>query len=230
MKKKPVSKLFLVVLCLLALAAGCAGTKKTAEPVFKGEPQESPEAKAKLDPSRITVSPVESKEGPFQHPFTVQAGELEGLLQAIYFQRSATLRWTNSEQMLSDLEAAELAQEAAPAFSSLGTDELIRFRVKGKDGETQGELFVARDLLNFRILTIQGYDFLKKGTKATSHEWKLTPQEGQGFFPSHAVVWNPKETTNWIVVKISDLTSVASEGQERGPEKQPLMDRIDVFP
>ncbi len=55
MKKKPVSTPLLVVVCLLALAVGCAGTRKTAEPVFKGEPQGSPEAEAKLDPARITV-------------------------------------------------------------------------------------------------------------------------------------------------------------------------------
>ena len=160
----------------------------------------------------------------------MEGAKLEELLQAIYFQKSATLRWKNPERMLSDLEAAGLAQEVAPTFSSLGTDELIRFRMKSKDGETQGELFVAKDFLNFRILTIQGYEFLKKGAKATSHQWKLTPQEGQGFFPSNAVVWNPKETTNWIVVKISDLASVASEGQKEEPEKQPLKKRLDVFP
>jgi hypothetical protein len=230
MKNRPVSKFFFLVLCLLALAVGCAGTRKTAEPVFKGELQGSPEAEAKLDPSRITVSPVKGEEGPFQHPFTVQGAKMEGLLQAIHFQKSATLRWENPERLLSDLEAAGLAQKVAPAFSSLGTNELIRFCVKGKDGETRGELFVAKDLLNFRILTVQGYEFLKKGSKATSHQWKLTPQEGQGFFPSNAVVWNPKETTNWIVVKISDLASVASEGQEETPEKQPLKKRLDVFP
>ena len=209
---------------------GCAGTRKTAEPVFKGEPQGSPEAEAKLDPSRITVSPVKSKEGPFQHPFTVQGADLEGLLRGIYFQKSATFRWKNPERMLSDLEAAGLAGKIAPAFSSLGTGELILFRVTGKDGETRGELFVTKDFLNFRILTIQGYEFLKKGTKATSYQWKLAPREGQGFFPSNAVAWNPKEATNWIVVKISDLASVASEGQEEEPEKQPLKKRIDVFP
>jgi hypothetical protein len=230
MKEKPESKLFLVVLCLLALAVGCAGTRKTAEPVFKGEPQGSPEAEAKLDSSRITVSPVKSKEGPFQHPFTVQGKRLEGLLQAIYFQRSATLRWKNPKRMLSDPEAAGLSLKIAPAFSSLGTDELIRFRVTGEDGETQGELFVSKNFLNFRILAIQGYKFLKKGTKATSHQWKLAPQEGQGFFPSNAVVWNPKETTNWIVVKLSDLASPASETPQAAPEKQPLKERIDVFP
>jgi len=230
MKKKPVSTLLFVVLCLLALALGCAGTRKTAEPVFKGEEQGSPEAEGKQDYSHITVSPAKSKEGPFQHPFALQETKLEGLLRVLYFQKKATFRWKNPERMLRDPEAAGLSQKIAPAFSSLGTDELIRFRVTGKDGETQGELFVAKGLLNFRILTIQGYKFLKKGTKATSHQWKLTPQEGQGFFPSSAVVWNPKETTNWIVVKISDLASVASEGQEEKPEKQPLKKRLDVFP
>jgi hypothetical protein len=230
MKRKRASTLLLVVLCLLALAVGCAGTRKTAEPVFKNESKGSPEAAAKLDPSRITVSTVNSKEGPFQHPFTVRDAKMEGFLRALYFQRSATLRWENPERMLSDLEAAGLGQEVASAFSSLGTDELIRFRVKGKEGDTQGELFVAKDLLNFRILTIQGYEFLKKGTKATSHQWKLTPQEGQGFFPSNAVVWNPKETTNWIVVKLSDVTSPSREGQKGAPEEKPLMERIDVFP
>jgi len=230
MKKKPVPKLLFVVLCLLALAVGCAGTKETAEPVFKGEPQGSLEAEEKLDPSRITVSPVKGKEGPFQHPFTMQGAELEGLLQAIYFQKSATFRWKNPERMLSDPEAAGLAQKLAPAFSSLDKDDLLLFRVTGKDGQTQGELFVTKDFLNFRILTIQGYEFLKKGTKATSYQWKLAPQEGQGFFPSHAVVWNPKEATNWIVIKISDLASVASEGQKEEPENQPLKKRLDVFP
>jgi hypothetical protein len=229
MNRKPVPKV-LVVLCLLVFAMGCAGTRKTAEPVFKGEPQGSPEAEGKLDPSRITVSPAKSKEGPFEHPFALQEAKMEGLLRALYFQKKATFRWKNPERMLSGLEAAGLAQQVAPAFSSLGTDELIRFRVTGKDGETQGELFVEKGFLNFRILTIQGYKFLKKGPKATSHQWKLTPQEGQGFFPSNAVVWNPKEATDWIVVKISDLASVANEGQEERPEKQPLKDRLDVFP
>jgi hypothetical protein len=230
MKKKPVATLLLFVVCLLALAPGCAGTRKTAEPVFKGEQQGSPETEGKQVYTHITVSPAKSKEGPFQHPFALQEAKLEGLLRALYFQKKATFRWKNPERMLSDPETEGLAQEIAPAFSSLGTNELIRFRVTGKDGETLGELFVAKGLLNFRILTIQGYKFLKKGTKATSHQWKLTPQEGQGFFPSNAVAWNPKEATDWIVVKISDLAAVASEGQEEKPEKLPLKDRLDVFP
>jgi len=229
MNRKPVPKA-LVVLCLLVFAVGCAGTKKTAEPVFKGEPQGSPETESRLDPSRVTVSHVKSKEGPFQHPFTLQETRLEGLLRALYFQKKATFRWKNPERMLSNLEAAGLAQQVAPAFSSLASDKLIRFCVTDKDKETEGEIFVAKGLLNFRILTIQGYKFLKKGTKATSHQWKLTPQEGQGFFPSNAVAWNPKEATDWIVVKISALASPASETPQAAPEKQPLKERIDVFP
>ena len=229
MKRKPVYKL-LVVLCLLAFAAGCVGSRKTAEPVFKEEPKETFEAVVKVDPSRFTVRPVRSKEGPFQHPFTLSETTIEGLLRALYFQKKATFRWKNPERMLKAPETAGLAQRIEPAFASLDTDELIQFRLAGKEGETKGELFVKNGYLNFRILTIQGYEFLKKGTKATSHQWKLTPQEGQGFFPSRAVVWNPKEATNWIVIKLSDLPSPDSGGQQGGPDKQPLKDRLDIFP
>jgi hypothetical protein len=229
MKRNPVSKL-LVVLCLLAFAVGCAGSRKTAEPVFKEEPAESPEAKTKPDESHIVVLSVPSREGPFQHPFTLNNARLESLLRALYFQKSATLRWKNPERMLTDPEAAGLAQRIEPALASLGRGQLIEFRLAGKDGETKGELFVKNGYLNFRILTIQGYTFLKKGAKATSHQWKLTPQEGQGFFPSNAVVWNSKETTNWIVIKVSDLSSPDSGAQEGGPEEQPLKKRLDVFP
>ena len=140
------------------------------------------------------------------------------------------MRWKNPERMLSDLQAEGLSKKVVPALSSLATDELIRFGLPGKDGVTRGELFVAKGLLNFRILTIRGYEFLKKGTKSTSHQWKLTPQQGQGFFPSNAVVWNPKETTNWIVVKVSDLESPGRAVPREEPQEQPLKDRIDVFP
>lgn len=229
MKRNPVPKLY-VVLCLLAFTVGCAGRQKTAEPVFKGQPKESPEAVLKLDPSRVTVLPVRSREGPFQHPSTLSEMTLEGLLRALYSQKRATFRWKNPERVMNDLEATGLAQRIGPAFSSLGTDQLIEFRLTGRDGEeTRGELFVKDGYLNFRILTIQGYTFLKKGTKATSHQWKLTPQEGQGFFPSHAVVWNPKEATNWIVVKVADLPSLGNQGGEEPPDK-PFMKRLDVFP
>ncbi len=229
MKRKPATHL-LVVLCLLAFAAGCAGAGRTAEPVFRDEPTGSPREEARLDPSRIVVSTVNSKEGPFQHPFTLREEKLEGLLQGLYFHRRATFRWKNPERVLGDREAAALAERVVPVFSSLGVGKLVRFRVKGEDGETRGELFVAKDYLNFRILTIQGYNFLKKGTKATSHQWKLAPQEGQGFFPSTAVVWNPKEATNWLVVRTSDLATQAIEGRDGNPQDQPLIDRIDVFP
>jgi hypothetical protein len=229
MKGKPVPKL-LILLLLLAFAAACAGTQKTAEPVFKGEPKEMQEAEATLDPNRITLSPVRSKQGPFQHPFTLSASTLEGLLNGLFFQKSATFRWTKAERVLSNREAAALAKEIAPVFASLGQDELIRFQLNGRDGQTEGELFVVRDLLNFRILTIQGYTFLKKSAKATSHQWKLTPHAGHGFFPSNAVVWNPKEITNWVVVRTSDLASPANGGQDEAPGEQPLRKRIDVFP
>ena len=229
MKRRAVLK-FLVAFCLLTFVVGCARRQKAAEPVFKGEPKESPEAEVKLDPSRITVLPVPSKEGPFQHPFTLPEAKLEGLLRALYFQKKATLRWKNPERMLTEPQAAALAKGIEPAFASLGTDQLIEFRLMGKDGETKGELFVKNGYLNFRVLTIQGYTFLKKGTKATSHDWKLAPQEGQGFFPSHAVAWNPKEATNWIVIKVSDLASPGNERREEDPHKQPLSDRLDVFP
>jgi hypothetical protein len=229
MKRKPVATL-LVVLFLLALSAGCAGRGRTGEPVFREQPAGGPTAEARLDPARIVVSPVDSREGPFQHPFTLREAKLEGLLRGLYFEKRATMRWKTPERMLSDAEAASLATRITPVFSSLGSDELLQFRIRGEEGETRGELFVARDYLNFRILTVQGYDFLKKGTKTTSHQWKLAPQEGQGFFPSNAVVWNPKEATNWIVVRTSDLASQAEEGREASPEEKPLIDRIDVFP
>jgi hypothetical protein len=230
MKRNPVATL-LVVLCLFALAAGCAGRGKTAEPVFREESEGGTQAEAKLVSSRIVVSPETSKEGPFQHPFSLSEATLEDLLQGLYFQKRATMRWKNPERMLNDAEAAGLALKLVPAFSSLETDELLQFRIKGRNGETRGEIFVSKDYLNFRILTIQGYNFLKKGTKATSHQWKLTPKEGQGFFPSNAVVWNPKEATNWIVVRTSDLASeTTTKDPAEEPEEKPLIDRIDVFP
>jgi hypothetical protein len=229
MKRNPFSKL-LVVLCLLALTAACAGTRKTAEPVFRDEPKESPEAAEMPEAYPVTLTRVSSKEGPFQHPFPLSASTLQGLLQGLYFQKSLTFRWTNAERVLSNREAAGLAEEIAPVSASLGKDELIRFRLEGEDGETEGELFVARDFLNIRILTIQGYEFLKKSAKATSYQWKLAPHAGYGFFPSNAVVWNPKEITNWVVVRTSDLGSAAKEAQDDPPGEQPLRERIDVFP
>ena len=84
MKKKPVFTILLVVLCLIALAVGCAGTRKSAEPVFKDEPQATPEAVSKPDMSGITVSPEKSREGPFEHPFTIRQAKLAELLQGIY--------------------------------------------------------------------------------------------------------------------------------------------------
>ncbi len=220
----------LVILCLLTFGAGCAGRGKAAEPVFRDASAGDPAAEATLDPARIVVSPAGSKEGPFQHPFSLREEKLESLLKGLYFHQKATLRWKNAERMLTDAEAAALAQRAVAVLSSLGENELLQFRVRGRDGETRGEIFVTKAFLNFRILKIHGYPFLKRGTKATSHQWKLAPREGQGFFPSNAVVWNPKEATNWIVVRLSDLGSETAEGREGKPEEKPLLDRIDVFP
>jgi hypothetical protein len=43
------------------------------------------------------------------------------------------------------------------------------------------------------------------------------------------VVWNPKEATNWLVVRVSDLPTDDIGPQEK-PEDESLMKRIDVFP
>ncbi len=217
------------VALFLCLLLACAGRQKAAEPVFKGQPPEQKEAAESLEASRITVRSVPSEEGPFEHPFTVSETTMDDLFRSLYFQKKSTLSWKNPERMLSNTEAKALAGKAAAAFSDLSANQLIEFCVPGKDGDTTGELFVKGDCLNFRILMIQGYTFLKKGRKATSHQWKLTPQVGQGFFPSHAVLWNPKEVTNWVVVKLSDLPSTDT-GSDRKPEDKPLMKRLDVFP
>ncbi len=219
----------LVILGLLLFLAGCAAREKAVEPVFKGEGRESQKAEATPPPSRIVVSAVPSEEGPFQHPFTIDEATLENLLRGILFQKSATFRWQNPEHMLTGTEAAVLARKIAPALSTLGTNEWIEFRLAEKGGATTGQIFVTKGYLNFRILTIQGYSFLKKGPKSTAHAWKLTPQEGQGFFPSKATVWNRDEETNWIVVKLSDLSSVGND-DKGAPGKQPLKERIHVFP
>jgi hypothetical protein len=154
---------------------------------------------------------------------------LQGLLRALYFQQKMTFRWKNPERVMNNAEATALAREIEPAFSALGTDQLIQFRLTSKKRETKGEVFVKEDYLNIRMLVIRNYTFLKKGTKSTSHQWKLDPQEGQGFFPSRAVLWNPKEATNWLVVRVSDLPSLDIEG-EGAPADKSLMKRIDVFP
>jgi hypothetical protein len=228
MRRKPTLQ-FLVVLCLLSIVLGCAGKRKTSEPVFKGEEPDSP-AKAKtVEPSRVEASAVASNEGPFKHPFTLSETTLEGLLRALYFQQKMTFRWKNPERVLKEAEATKLAREIERAFSTLAADQLIRFRLISNDRETKGELFVKEDYLNIRMLVIRNYAFLKKGTKSTSHQWKLVPQEGQGFFPSRAVLWNPKEATNWLVVRVSDLPALGIEGQEE-PGDKPFKERIDVFP
>ena len=213
----------------LCLDLGCAGRQKASEPVFKGEPSGKKEAAETLEAPRITVRSVPSEEGPFQHPFTVSETTLDDLLRSLYFQKKSTLSWKNPERMLTNAEASVLASRAASAFSDLSPNQLIDFCVVGRDGETTGELFVKGNCLNFRILTLEGYTFLKKGTKATPHQWKLTPQAGQGFFPSHAMLWNPKEVTNWVVVKISDLPTM-NTGSDQKPGDKPLMKRLDVFP
>jgi hypothetical protein len=228
MIRKPIRQ-FLVVLCLLSLSVGCAGKRKTAEPVFKGEDPDSPATAETAEPSRVDVRAVPSKEGPFEHPFTLSEQTLQGLLRALYFQQKRTFRWKNPERVMNNAEATALAREIEPAFSALGTDQLIQFRLTSKKRETKGEVFVKEDYLNIRMLVIRNYTFLKKGTKSTSHQWKLDPQEGQGFFPSRAVLWNPKEATNWLVVRVSDLPSLDIES-EGGPADKSLMKRIDVFP
>jgi len=228
MKRKPILQ-FLVVLCLVFIAVGCADRRKTTEPVFKGEEPVSPTTAETVEPSRFDVDAVTSKEGPFEHPFGLSQETLQGLLRALYFQQKMTFRWKNPERVMDDTESTVLARKIEPAFSTLGRDQLIQFRLTGKDGETRGEIFVKEDYLNIRMLVIRNYTFLKKGTKSTSHQWKLDPQEGQGFFPSRAVLWNPKEATNWIVVRVSDLPALDIEGQESPPDK-PFMERIDVFP
>jgi hypothetical protein len=228
MKTKPVPN-SLVLLWLLVFSATCAAGAKAAEPVFKGDLEKAPKVQEAPVPSRITVSAVHSKEGPFQHPFRVSEARMRNLLQGILFQKSATFRWKNPEQMLTGTEAAQLARRIVPALSTAGKDEWIAFRLAEKGGDTTGRIFVTKGYLNFRILTIQGYNFLKKGTKSISHAWKLVPQEGQGFFPSKATVWNQGEETNWIVVKLSDLSPSAIDDKE-APEKQPLKERIHVFP
>ncbi len=232
MKTKPVPN-FLVVLCLLLFSATCAATcaakERGVEPVFKGTPEESPNAQKPLEPSRLSVSAVPSKEGPFKHPFKISESRMKNLLRGILFQKSATFRWKNPEHMLTDREADQLARRIVPALAAAGKDEWVEFRLSGKGGKTTGRIFVTKGYLNFRILSIQGYDFLKKGPKSTAHAWKLVPQEGQGFFPSRATVWNRDEETNWIVVKLSDLSLPAND-HKGSPEKQPLKDRINVFP
>jgi len=227
-KRKPTVK-FLVILCLLSLGVGCAGRRKSIEPVFKGEEPHSPAVDKTVAPSSVEVRSVTSKEGPFQHPFTLSQQTLQGLLRALYFQQKMTFRWKNPERVMDDPESTVLAGKIEPAFSTLRRDQLIQFRLTGKDGETKGELFVNEDYLNIRMLLIRDYTFLKKGTKSTSHQWKLDPQEGQGFFPSRAVLWNPKEATNWIVVRVSDLPSLDTKGKE-APADKPFKERIDVFP
>jgi hypothetical protein len=140
-----------------------------------------------------------------------------------------TFRWKNPERVMDNGEASQLARRIEPTLRTLGEDQLIQFRLRSKKKETKGEIFVKEDYLNIRMLVIRNYTFLKKGTKSTSHQWKLHPQEGQGFFPSHAVLWNPKEATNWLVVRVSDLPSLDMEGDE-APADESLMKRIDVFP
>jgi len=228
LKRKPTFE-FLVALCFVFLAVGCAGKQKTAEPIFKGEDPDSPAAAETVEPSRVEVRAVTSKEGPYEHPFSLSEQTLEGLLRGLYFQQKMTFRWKNPERVMDNAEATVLAREMEPAFSALGKDQLIQFRLISKKKETKGEIFVKEDCLNIRMLVIRNYTFLKKGTKATSHQWKLVPQEGQGFFPSHAVVWNPKEATNWLVVRVSDLPTLDIEGKEAPPDKS-FMKRIDVFP
>jgi hypothetical protein len=209
------------------MAMGCAGKQKTAEPVFKGEDPDR--AGEPVEPSRVEVRPVASKESPFEHPFTLSETTIEGLLRALYFQQKRTFRWKNPERVMDNAEAAQLARTIEPTFATLGEDQIIQFRLTSKKGETKGELFVKEDYVNIRMLVIRNYTFLKKGTKSTSHQWKLDPQEGQGFFPSRAVLWNPKDATNWIVVRVSDLPTLDIEGKE-APADKSFMKRIDVFP
>jgi hypothetical protein len=226
MRRKPIL-VFLVVLCLVSMAAGCAGKRKTAEPVFRGEEPER--AGEPVEPSLVEVHAVASKEGPFEHPSTLSETTIKGLLRALYFQQKRTFRWKNPERVMDNAEAAQLARTIEPTFAALGEDQLIQFRLTRKKRETKGELFIKEGYLNIRMLVIRNYTFLKKGTKSTSHQWKLDPQEGQGFFPSRAVLWNPKEATNWIVVRVSDLPALDIEGEEP-PAEKPLIERIDVFP
>ena len=228
MKRKSTVE-FLVILCIVSIAAGCAGKRKTAEPVFKVEEPDRPPAAETVEPSSVEVRSVASKEGPFEHPFTLSQQTLQGLLRALYFQQKMTFRWKNPERVMDDAESTGLASKIEPAFSTLGRDQLIQFRLTGKDGETKGELFVKEDYLNIRMLVIRNYTFLKKGTKSTSHQWKLDPQEGQGFFPSRAVLWNPKDATNWLVVRVSDLPALDIEGMGKPAEKS-FIERVDVFP
>ncbi len=137
--------------------------------------------------------------GPFRHPFKFTKDEIQLLLESIYFSKN-TIFWSKPQPILSKRTAKCLAYPISKALAKSDRNKVVNFKVHQKILNLEGEVFINKNGLNWKISSISNLTKSFRQTGIWENNWKLVPKRGQNYYKYNDVLGLETKNLKWIVI------------------------------
>ncbi len=137
--------------------------------------------------------------GPFRHPFKFTKNEIQILLESIYFSKN-TIFWSKPQPLLSKRIAQCLAHPISKALAKSDRNKVVNFKVRQKFLKLEGEVFINKNGLNWKISSISNLTKSFRQTGIWENNWKLVPKRGQNYYKYNDVLGLETKNLKWIVI------------------------------
>lgn len=164
----------------------------------------------KTELKEISVSSLkEVYKGPFKHPFKLRPTTAQSLLESIQYSKNF-ITWSKPVPLFSSVLAEKLSGPLTRKFSRANRQQLVNFKVGFKQLKIEGEAFVNKYGLNWKIKSVHTKSKGFRESRVWDDSWKLVPNKNQFHWKEKDLIGNNVKNLKWVVIPKKNLKTVLS--------------------
>jgi hypothetical protein len=176
--------------------------------VFAGIPLSVDTELKKLSTSNLK----EVYKGPFRHPIKLRPETTQALLESLRYSKNF-ITWSKPKPLFSSVIAEKMARPLAREFAKANRRQLIIFKVRHQQFKIEGEAFVNKYGLNWKITSFHTRSKGFRESKVWDDNWKLIPNKNQFYWKDKDLFGNNVKDVKWILIPSKKLKTVLSSAR-----------------
>jgi hypothetical protein len=147
--------------------------------------------------------------GPFRHPFKLRPQTTQSLLESIRYSKNF-ITWSKPMPLFSSVIAENMARPLLRGFAKANRKQLVTFKVNHQKFQIEGEAFVNKYGLNWKIKSFHTRSKGFRESKVWDDNWKLMLNKNQFYWKTKDLFGNNVKDVKWILIPSKKLKTVLS--------------------
>ena len=173
----------------------------------------------KTELKKISTSSLkEVYKGPFRHPLKLRPTTTQSLLESLQYSKNF-ITWSKPVPLFSSVLSEKLSRPLTREFARANRQQLVTFKINFKQLKIEGEAFVNKFGLNWKIKSIHTRSKGFRESKVWDDSWKLVPNNYQVYWKEKDLLGSRVKDLKWVLIPSKNLKKILLTARKEASSK-----------